>query len=148
EMDRLAAQNRTELLNQTAKEYAQEMKSLQNFGDNISSLAQQRKINELVARATQLHTEVLSNVYKKVPEQAQSAIKRAMNRSVTGHRMAVKSLDRTGGVPSDIGGVSEHIPSGLQGKMGGPTNIPTAGQGTGGDQNGTGGQAPGTPTGY
>ncbi|MDY6777042.1 MAG: DUF5667 domain-containing protein, partial [Candidatus Nanohaloarchaea archaeon] len=105
----LAQQNRTQEASQVAQEYQQEMQKLQKISNNVSEAATRHQIQEVVARATQHHTKVLSTVYKKVPPQAQDAIKQAMQRSMRGHQQAVQALKKSpGGLPS---GIQEQIPS-------------------------------------
>jgi len=53
-------------------------------------------VEQLVAKATSIHLEVLSEVYEKVPEQAKLAIERAMSISVRGHERAVEALKKKG----------------------------------------------------
>ena len=86
------------------------------FGEEISEIAQglgkdTTTIEELVARATSIHLEVLAEVYKKVPEQAKPAIERAMASSVRGHEKAVEALEETGA----LGDIPEEppLPEGL-----------------------------------
>ena len=74
---------------------------LSGFGQEISQIAQGlgkdiTTVDQLVASATSIHLEVLAEVYDKVPEQARSAIERAMTVSVRGHERAVEALEEKG----------------------------------------------------
>jgi len=84
---------------------------LSGFGQEISQIAQGlgkdiTTVDQLVASATSIHLEVLAEVYDKVPEQARSAIERAMTVSVRGHERAVKALAEKGA----LGGIPEEPP--------------------------------------
>lgn len=48
---------------------------------------------ELVTRATSIHTEVLAEVFERVPEQARPAIERAIEESSRGTREAIRALE-------------------------------------------------------
>jgi len=81
------------------------------FGEEISEIAQglgkdTTTVEELVARATSIHLEVLAEVYEKVPEQAKPAIERAMASSVRGHERAVEALKGKGA----LGNIPEEPP--------------------------------------
>lgn len=120
ETQTLTGENKTELANRTVRDYSEEMKELQKYSDGISDLAQKRRVNELVANATMLHTKVLSSVYEKVPEAASSGIQEAINQSVTGHQEAVKSLGETGRIPGYISdqNITSGIPLDIRGAVG------------------------------
>lgn len=88
-----------------------ELDKLFNFGAEISEIAQglgkdTTTVEELVARATSIHLEVLAIVYEKVPEQAKPAIERAMGVSIRGHERAVEALKKKGA----LGDLSEEPP--------------------------------------
>ncbi len=79
----------------------EEFEELAGFGEEISELARQigvdeTQVEELVARATSLHLEVLEKVLETVPDEAKPAIERAMERSRTGHERAVQALEQRG----------------------------------------------------
>lgn len=84
-----------------AKEAVEEFEKYAAFGQEISGIAQgigkdTTIVEQLVARATTHHLEVLNDVYNKVPEQAKEAIKKAMTASETGRQQAVEALKRKG----------------------------------------------------
>lgn len=87
-----------------------EFERLNKFGEEISAIARglsdNRTVDELVARATSRHLEVLAIVYEKVPEQAKPAIEKAMTVSVRGHERAVEVLKEKGALPK---GVSDNV---------------------------------------
>ncbi|MFB6295087.1 MAG: DUF5667 domain-containing protein [Candidatus Nanohaloarchaea archaeon] len=152
----MADENKTELANQTANAYAEEMQEVNDLGQEISDLAQQRKINELVAEATQHHTKVLSNVYEKVPGPAKSGIRKALNNSAVGHKRAVNALQDSGGIPAGVNSnTSSMIPADVrkQTGIGKPGSIPVLGGGipgggsTAGGQGDQGGNPGGAPAG-
>lgn len=97
-----------------AERAIKEFENLTDFSRQISDVAQQvgkdiTKLEELVARATSVHLEVLAGVYNKVPEEAKPAIERAMEESVKGHQRAVEAL-RAKGVLEEISLVPEIVP--------------------------------------
>lgn len=109
ESDRLVDKGRPDLASRTAEQYEDEMQELEQIGQDISDAAQRRAIDEVVARATQAHSEVLQRVMEKVPDQARSAISNAMDVSAQGHQRAVQELRNSGGVPD---GIQEDVPMG------------------------------------
>lgn len=113
----MAEENETEHANETANAYAEEMREVNDLGKNISDLAQQQKIDELVARATQHHAEVLSQVYERVPGQAKSAIGRALNASAGAHNRAVQAMERRGQDTSGMN-ITDRIPSDVRDRTG------------------------------
>ena len=99
-----------------AEDAVGEFEELYKFGEEISAIAQglgegTTTVDELVARATSIHLEVLAEVYEKVPEQAKPAIERAMGVSVRGHERAVEALEEAGA----LGEIPEEptIPEGI-----------------------------------
>jgi len=93
----------------------EEFVSLSGFGEEISAIAQglgegTTTVDELVARATSIHLEVLAEVYEKVPEQAKPAIgaiiEQAMSISIEGHDRAVEALEEVGA----LGDIPEELP--------------------------------------
>lgn len=81
------------------------------LGQEISEIARglgkdTTTVEELVAKATSIHLEVPARVYEKVPEQAETAIERAMAVSVRGHERAVGALKAKGA----LGEVPEEPP--------------------------------------
>jgi len=89
--------------------------ALNAFGQEISEMARglsdNTTVDELVARATRHHLDVLALVYEKVPEPAKAAIERAMGVSVRGHERAVEALREKGA----LGDIPEEppIPEGI-----------------------------------
>jgi len=84
---------------------------LSKFGEEISEIARglgkdTTTVEQLVAKATSIHLEVLAEVYEKVPEQAKSAIEEAMARSIEGRERAVEALKEKGA----LGAVPEETP--------------------------------------
>jgi hypothetical protein len=95
------------------------------FGEEISAIAQGlgediTAINDLVAKATSIHLEILAMVYEKVPEEAKGAIERAMENSAKGHEKATQAVEKMGPDkslfeegPSAENGPADKIPDGL-----------------------------------
>jgi len=79
-----------------------EFQVLNEFGETISQIAQglgegTTTVEQLVAEAASIHLAVLGEVLLIVPdEEAQAAIVRAMDESVTGYERAVEALEETG----------------------------------------------------
>jgi len=109
----------------------EEFDKLANFGNEISQIAQgigkdTTTVDQLVARATSKHLEVLAEVYEKVPEKAKAAIEsvieKAMEKTVKGREIAVESLKKKDAL-EDISeevpeSVSEKIPEKVKEKIG------------------------------
>lgn len=81
------------------EEAIREFENQHKFGEEISQIAKglgkdTTTVEQLVGKATSIHLEVLAKVYEKVPEQAKSAIEKAMEVSVKGHQEAVESLKK------------------------------------------------------
>jgi hypothetical protein len=113
-----AAKNETEYAEDEIKEF----EKLAKFGNEISEIARglgkdTTTVEQLVAKATSHHLEILNEVYEKVPEQAKEAIEKAMNVSVKGREKAVEALkrkDALGEIPEKIQvieEIEEKIPS-------------------------------------
>lgn len=97
-----------------------EFEELNKFGEEISQIAQglgkdTTTVDQLIARATSIHLEVLVLVYEKVPAQAKEAIERAMGVSVRGHNRATEALEERGAL-GDIPG-EPSIPEGIPEKV-------------------------------
>jgi len=97
---------------------------MNKFGEEISQIAQglgkdTTTVEQLVAKATSIHLEVLAEVYGKVPEQAREAIERAMRVSVRGHERAVEALQKRGalGDLSQEPPIPEGIPDAVKEKL-------------------------------
>lgn len=140
ETEELVEENKTDLANETAGAYAEEMQEVNDLGDTVSDLAQKQKIDELVAKATMHHSKVLSKVYERVPEEAKKGIGKALNRSVKGHTKAVDAMAARG-QPTDVGNISKNIPSDVKDKVGLRSSLPggpgDAGPDGMGDQDGS-----------
>ena len=96
-----------------------EFERLNKFGEEISQIARglsdnTTTVDQLVARATAHHLEVLAIVYEKVPDQAKPAIEKAMSVSVRGHERAVEALEKRGALPK---GISDNITEGVPVKV-------------------------------
>jgi len=81
------------------------------LGQEISEIARglgkdTTTVEELVAKATSIHLEVLAEVYEIVPEQTKPVIEEAMARSIEGHQRAVEALKANGA----LGEVPEEPP--------------------------------------
>jgi len=97
----------------------EEFEVLSGFGQEISEMARGLRdnttsVDQLVARATGHHLEVLALVWDKVPEQAKPAIERAMTVSVRGHDRAVEVLKEKGALPK---GISDNVTEGIPEKV-------------------------------
>lgn len=85
------------------KEAIKEFENQYKFGEKISQIAKGlgkdvASVEQLVEKATSIHLEVLAKVYEKAPEQAKSAIEKAMEVSVRGHEKAVQTLKGKNGL--------------------------------------------------
>jgi len=96
-------ENKTEEAEELVEEYRKMVnKSLEmqekakNAGKDVTD------VSELVSEATATHLEILQEVYEKVPEQAKSAIERAMEVSVRGHEESVRSLKEAGKISEAV----------------------------------------------
>ncbi len=148
EAERMADKNRSDLAEKAAGNYSEEMEGVQGIGAEVSDLAEQGKIDELVATATSFHASVLSRVYEKVPEQAKAGIGRALNTSVQGHNRAVAAMERRGQDTSGAGNITAAIPADVRqatgvNPRGPPTSRPQQ-DGSSGDQAGGPPTQPGT----
>ena len=96
----------------------EEFEKLANFGNEISQIAQglgkdTTTVEQLVAKATSHHLDILAEVYEKVPEQAKAAIEKAMSKSTKGREIAVESLKEK----EALGDISEEIPESVSEKI-------------------------------
>ncbi len=110
-----AEENKTDEVEDALDEFGE----MNKFGQEISEIARglsdnTTTVDQLVARATAHHLEVLAIVYEKVPEQAKPAIERAMGISVRGHERAVEVLKERGALPE---GISDNITEGVPDKV-------------------------------
>jgi len=99
-------------------------------------------VEQLVAEVTPTHLEILSEIHEKVPEQAKTAIEKAMDVSTKEREKAVEALKEKGSlgeIPEKVPipeEVKEKIPSIAKSKI--PTTIPTYGSEEGkGEQSST-----------
>ncbi|APH38115.1 DUF5667 domain-containing protein [Methanohalophilus halophilus] len=98
-------------------EASEEYQEYARFGQEISAIAQEAgkdpsKANEIVAKATSVHLNVLEDVKQKVPEKARASIQDAIEQSEKGREAATSELEERGlAVP----GISEDTdsPSGV-----------------------------------
>lgn len=84
-----------------AEDALEEFEKLRRFGEEISQIAQGLGkdvaiVEELVAKATTIHLEVLSKVYEQLPEPAREAVERAMEESIKGYERAAEALEKAG----------------------------------------------------
>lgn len=142
ETRQLAEEGKHDLANDTANAYSEEMQEVNDLGSQISDLAQQQKIDELVAKATQHHAEVLSTVYDRVPEQARQGIERALNHSVKGYERATAAMEQRGQPTDGIGDISSRISSGVAEQAGIDLGSIGPGSGGGNTSGGPGGAGP------
>lgn len=98
----MADKGKHDLAKRMIEDYVEALNESMRFGEEIANLAKKREFESLIARATQIHLDVLSEVYEKVPEQAKEAIQRAMEQSIRGHQKALEVLNKTGGIPTFI----------------------------------------------
>jgi len=94
-----------------AEEAIKEFEKYAAFGQEISKIAQDigkdaTTVEQLVARATAHHLEVLNDIYNKVPEPAKEAIQKAMIVSETGRQQAVEALKKKDALEN----ISETVP--------------------------------------
>ena len=99
-----------------ALEALEAFEAVERFGEEISSLAQGLRtgattVDQLVGRATSVHLEVLSEVLKRVPEQAKPAVERAIMESSKRHQAIVERLKERGDVDAVLEGLL--IPEGV-----------------------------------
>jgi uncharacterized membrane protein len=109
----------------------QQFKEMAKFGEEISQIAQGlgkdvAKVEELVAKATSIHLEVLAKVYEKVPGPAKEAIQRAIDESVKGYQGAIEALKKIGApgnipqkppIPEEIPPLPKGIPNEVKEKI-------------------------------
>ena len=79
----------------------QQFEAMAESGEEISRIARETGLNitsveELMARATFGHLQVLAEVYDKVPEQAKQAIERTMANLMICHEERVQALEQRG----------------------------------------------------
>ena len=76
------------------------LEKLSKFGEEISEIARglgkETSVEELVARASSNHLEVLAEVYEKVPETARPAIEKVISTSIRNRERAVEALKAKG----------------------------------------------------
>ncbi|MFC1931368.1 DUF5667 domain-containing protein [Chloroflexota bacterium] len=84
---------------------------LYRFGEEISALAQglseNTTVQELVAKATSTHLEVLADIYGKVPEEAKPAIEKAIANTTISRERVIEVLRSSGA----LGEISEEAPA-------------------------------------
>jgi len=82
-----------------AEEAVENFEILNKLGQEISQIAKgvgkdTTTVEQLVGGATSYHLEVLSEVYKKVPDSAKPSIEEAISNSIKGHQEIVDSLKK------------------------------------------------------
>lgn len=94
------------------------------FAAEISAIAQglgkgETTVDQLIARATAIHLDVLAEVFQKVPEQAKSAIEDAMTKAATARENAVERLKEAGALGNITEGlpITEGIPNEVKAKL-------------------------------
>jgi len=115
-----AVQNSTE----EVEDAINDTEKLFKFGEEISEVARglgkdTTTVEQLVAKGTSVHLEVLAEVYEKVPEQAKSAIEEAMARSMEGRDRAVEALKAKGAlgeVPKELP-IPERLPESVKERL-------------------------------
>jgi len=96
----------------------EEFEKLANFGNEISQIAQglgkdTTTVDQLVAKATTRHLDVLAEVYAKVPDQAKAAIESAMAKSTIAREKSVEALKNKGA----LGNIPEEVPTSVSDKI-------------------------------
>lgn len=115
----------------------EQFQAMAEFGEEISRIAREigediEKVDELVAEATAIHLEVLTEVWERVPEQAKHAIENAMAVSLMRHERVRQALEQRGvdlppaAVPEEIRErVEERVRQRLEGIPGRPSSPPS-----------------------
>lgn len=93
------ADERPDLAEATLEDYSEKMDRIEGLSGEIADEQAAIDVQERVAEATTRHSEVLSSVHERVPEEAQEAIEQAMERSVQGHEQAMERLEQAGQAP-------------------------------------------------
>lgn len=93
----LADKGESDLASSTLERYQSELEDIQERVDRARSQGEDidaglESAIERVAEATLKHQSVLADVYERVPEQAKSAISRAMEASSAGHENALSNI--------------------------------------------------------
>jgi len=93
---------------EAVEEALSDAEGLFGLGETVSEIARGlgkgMAVEELVARATSNHLEVLAEIHEKVPEQARMGVETAMRASVRDHERAVETLKE-----GALSGVAENI---------------------------------------
>ncbi|MFO7773376.1 MAG: DUF5667 domain-containing protein [Dehalococcoidia bacterium] len=123
EIEALAEQGRSEYLGLAGEKYEQALNMTlarieEATNKGLAAGNATGNVTARVAEATLKHMEVLADVHDKVPEQAQEAIKRAMNVSVAGHEAALQALERAGVDLSQLPGIPDEVWSRLEDILG------------------------------
>lgn len=79
----------------------EQFEMMADFGEGISRVAQEvgtdaERVQELMARATLLHVEVLAEVWERVTEQAKEAVEVTMARALIRHESRVRAMGQMG----------------------------------------------------
>jgi hypothetical protein len=121
------------------EEAINEVEKLFEFGAEISAIAKgigkgETTVDQLIARATAVHLDVLAEVYQKVPEQAKSAIESAMTQAATARENAVgnlKGAGALGNIPEDLPipqGIPDDVKNRLEQVVPTPPSTPAGGR--------------------
>jgi DNA-binding ferritin-like protein len=90
-------ENKTKTVEDLVAEYEKRINKSSKIIEIAKELGKNTtNVEQLIAEATSIHIEILSEVYEKVPEEAKHAIKKALNASAAGKEKAVKSLKEKG----------------------------------------------------
>lgn len=101
ETERLVEAGRDDRVDNLLGDYQQEERELARIARNVTG-PEERRVNEVVARATQRHVGTLERLRDRIPADAADALDVALTRSRSGHQAAVSALERTGGIPAGI----------------------------------------------
>lgn len=138
------AQNRVEQ-NQIAEAEAalRQFEELSGLGEEISQITEGKgngssTIDELNARATSRHLELLGAIYGKMPDETKGSVEEAIAASVETYDQAVEGLQQQGAL-DDIPGeppIPEEIPEDVKGRILKPGEPPVSNGGSSGSGNG------------
>jgi hypothetical protein len=94
EAEKMERKGKPELASKAAEDYGEELNDAMKHGRKISELAKKKEFETLVANATSVHIDVLERVLEKVPEQAKSAIRKAIDNSKKGREESLDALGK------------------------------------------------------
>ncbi len=106
EVQAVVEKGKPEFVERTLERYENQLNNSMARAERAQAKDQNtEQVMAKIGKATSVHLEVLAEVYKKVPEEAKSAIENAMKASVKGHEKAVevlKAKDALGEVPEEV----------------------------------------------